>query len=938
MKRSTRLVLITAILFLMAGQASIEAEEVWVSFGGYGAAEVPEIAVEASDFSHILIDAVPRGMYGSTVITQDGLFSRLSLLDAGRTTAVGSPELPVIRRLVQVPLGADVSVRMADLQTGEASLAELGLEDRIYPVQAPLPKTPGAAVPFEIDQAAYASDSFIPSSWVSLGQEAFIRGRRVVTVEINPVRYNAALSRVQYLENLEIELVLEGADRAATENSMERTFSPAFSRSLDGHVLNLKAYLPAKLVGRSEGTEGVLVITADDYEASVGDMIDWKEKKGFRVEVVPTSLSGGSASQIKSTIQTAFDTWANPPLTYVILVGDTNTVPSASGKERRTSDLYYTTLAGSDYLHDVMLGRISVRSASQAAEFAAKVASYEQADFPGFDWIMKAAFIATSDSGNYTVAEGTHNYCISNFMDPNGYASDKLYAITYNASGSDVRNAVSDGRSLVIYSGHGSQTSWQGPSVSQSNVEALTNGLMLPFVCSHACLTGSIGITTCFGETWIQEAAIGFWGASDSTYWDEDDVLQKGVFHGVYDEGLYSLGAMTVDGLLHLYNHYGGAGMSQYYFEVYHLLGDPSVEVWTGIPTALDADLPEATPVGLADFVVSVTDAKGPVEGALVCITKNDEGIREVGVTGADGIVALVMDPAPANVGEITVTVTAHNRLPFEASSLVISPEGPYLIFDNYAIDDSAGNGDGAPNPGETVTLELALLNVGTEEGTTMSGVLSTDHPLVTVLDDEADLEDMAPWATGGSLSPHFSFTSDGSVADHTIVEFSLDWTADGGYAETTNFEVEICADADGDDYASCLEDCDDTDPDVNPDGIEVCDGVDNDCDGQADEGFTDADGDGAAYCVDCNEADPTIYNGAEELCDLKDNDCDGFLGAEEVDADGDDYMICENDCDDTNDEVNPGHSEVRRNDIDDDCDGAVDETDFCFIEAGIGL
>ena len=936
MKRSVSLVLFAVLVCFVAGQAS--AEEIWVSFGGYGEAGGPEVAVEASDFSQILINTVPRGMYGSTTITQDGLFSRLSIPEAGRTTTVGGPELPVIRKLVQIPLGAKVSVRMTDLQIGEASLAELGLEERIFPVQAPLPKTPVAPIPFAIDQAAYASDAFVPELWVSLGPEAFIRGRRVVMVEINPVRYNAALSRVQYLENLDFELVLEGADRAATENAMERTFSPAFSRSLDGHILNPRAYLPAKLAGRSEGAEGVLVITADAYEASIGDMIDWKEKKGFRVEVLPTSITGGSAGQILSTIQTAYDTWTDPALTYVILVGDTNTVPSASGKAKATSDLYYTTLAGSDYLHDVLLGRISVRSASQAADFAAKVAAYEQADFPGFDWIMKAAFAATSDTGNYTVAEGTHNYCISNYMAPKGYASDKLYAITYDASGADVRNALNDGRSLMIYSGHGSQTSWAGPSVSQSNVSALTNGLMLPFVCSHACLTGSIGITTCFGETWIQEAAIGFWGASDSTYWDEDDVLQKGMFHGVYEEGLYSLGAMTADALLHMYNHYGGAGLSEYYFEVYHLLGDPSVEIWTGTPTALDADLPEATPVGLADFVVSVTDAKGPVEGALVCITKDDEGIRDVGLTGADGIASLVMDPAPANVGEIAVTVTAHNRLPYEASSLVISPEGPYLVFDDYAIDDSAGNGDGAPNPGETVTLELAFLNVGTEEGTMISGVLSTDHPLVTVLDDEADIEDIASWAIGDSLAPHFSFASDPSVADHTVVEFSLDWAADGGYAETTGFEVEICADADGDNYASCLEDCDDTDAGINLDGIEVCDGADNDCDGTIDEGFTDADGDGAAYCVDCNEADPTVYNGAEELCDLKDNDCDGFLWADEVDADNDDYMVCENDCDDTDDEVNPGHDEVRRNDIDDDCDGAVDENDFCFIEAGIGL
>ncbi|MES2642913.1 MAG: MopE-related protein [Myxococcota bacterium] len=187
--------------------------------------------------------------------------------------------------------------------------------------------------------------------------------------------------------------------------------------------------------------------------------------------------------------------------------------------------------------------------------------------------------------------------------------------------------------------------------------------------------------------------------------------------------------------------------------------------------------------------------------------------------------------------------------------------------------------------------------------------------------------------------------------------------------------------DADGDGYPAG-EDCDDGNTNVHPGATEVCDAgdVDEDCSGAADnadpdaEGgitvFRDTDADGygaggsaAGACEatdgystidgDCDDADPRVNPDADEACDDADadEDCDGLADDADPDAtgglpafrdeDGDGFgdpaetgSVCDagdgwvaddTDCDDGAAFVHPGADELC-DEIDDDCDGAVDE------------
>jgi len=81
---------------------------------------------------------------------------------------------------------------------------------------------------------------------------------------------------------------------------------------------------------------------------------------------------------------------------------------------------------------------------------------------------------------------------------------------------------------------------------------------------------------------------------------------------------------------------------------------------------------------------------------------------------------------------------------------------------------------------------------------------------------------------------------------------------------------------------------------------------------------------------TDCNDSNPTVHPGAMEICGNNiDDDCDGQVDETcetSPDNDGDGYTIAQGDCNDNKASIHPGAPEICGNGIDDDCDGQVDE------------
>lgn len=192
----------------------------------------------------------------------------------------------------------------------------------------------------------------------------------------------------------------------------------------------------------------------------------------------------------------------------------------------------------------------------------------------------------------------------------------------------------------------------------------------------------------------------------------------------------------------------------------------------------------------------------------------------------------------------------------------------------------------------------------------------------------------------------------------------------DGDGYGSINTAIQACAQPEG--SMTTGGDCDDENAQIFPGVDEECDGVDNNCNGQIDESgsdrwYRDADGDGfgnpsdfVESCIpvegyidnnlDCDDADSFIHPDSVEICDGVDNNCNGILNENAIDgypwfedSDMDGYgnpavsmIACtqpigfssnDDDCDDTNVAISPAALEFC-NEIDDDCDGVVDDSD----------
>jgi hypothetical protein len=743
MKKNTVLLLFIVLIssFLVAKDFDIELQ-------GKGNL----VQVLRNDYLNLSLSFHFEGINHINVETGKGIFSELIIPQTYATGDLGTPKLPAAKKLIEIPFGAEMNIRVVNYDVTEYKLADYGIYHPLMPVQPSLAKNVDpATVKFEYQEKVYQQNSFVRSQLATVEALGTLRGMRLARVEIAPVEYNPVAGTIRVYTDVQIEIDFNGVDYARTEFVKKATASPYFS-VISNQILNSRNVYddhpdllkyPVKY----------LLVYHPMFEAQLQPFIDWKIKKGFHVIAVSTSVTGTSFAQIQTWIHGQYNsaTPENPAPSFILLVGDTAQVPAQQGSSsQKMTDLYYASVDG-DYFPDMYYGRLSATNTTQLQNQLNKILSYEKYEFADPTYLDNVTLIAGEDGtwnprvGQPTIQYGTQNY----FNTAHGFATINTYLTSY----AGCYNTVNGGLGFINYTAHGSETSWAGPVLNQAQVNAFTNVGKPTFAIGNCCLAADFGYAECFGETWLRASngAVGYIGSSPSSYWFEDFYWSVGAFPivgnnngyvpsyaettwGAYDGAFVSnynvMGSTFFVGNLAVtevdIQNYPQHSSPLYYWQAYNLLGDPSVFPYYTQAEVNTVSYMDVLPIGLDFFEVAA------LPGSYVAISYNGvlKGTAIVPQSGP-GSVVVPIEPI-YDSGMADIVVTGYGLQPYISQVLVAPLDGPYVTI--HAVSVNAGN-DNIIEFGETVHLTVSLRNVGVEAATGVQMAITVNNQFITLLD-----------------------------------------------------------------------------------------------------------------------------------------------------------------------------------------------------------
>ncbi|MFO7660062.1 MAG: C25 family cysteine peptidase [Candidatus Cloacimonadaceae bacterium] len=755
--------------------------------------------------SGLAVDYTIGTVHYLDAVTNQGNYTELAIEGYTHTNTTGLPKLPLMRKIIRVPLEATIMARVTDKTTTTVSLASMGITNPVLPRQESVAKCDDPAlVPFVVDNTFYNGAEWTTEPTVKIEEIGMMRGARLVALDFVPVQYNPASAQLEIITSATVEVSYPGADWAATDELYERYYSSVFETNLAQSVFN---YTPPR-TSLDRYPLGMIIVTPNSYITSLQPFIDWKTQQGYNVTVATTETLGATTSAIKAYLQNIWDTATtnNPAPSYLLIVGDTPQVPAWTGQTSggHVTDLTYVRLQGTDYVPEMYYGRFSATSTTHVQTYVEKTLQYEMYSMPDPSYLSHTVLIAGADAnfapthGNGQINYGKNNYFGQSTAPdwiPYGPYNIRNHMYLYPASASSDAQILADmsaGLGYINYTAHGSETTWSDPTVTISNINAMTNNNKYFVAVGNCCLTNHFNTTECFGEAFTRapnKGAVAYIGGTNSTYWDEDYYWAVGykppvvgtgspyqpnrigaydaLFH-THDEAFADWGS-TVGSMIFMGNMAVVAQNSSrinYYWEIYSVMGDPSLIPYMGIPLPINAQYAPTVQVGTNSMQLLVDPY------TYVAISK-DNVLHGVGLVDASGALTLNFTPF-TTPGPATLVMTRSLSQPTIATVQVTAGAGPYLLVNNMAVVD--GN-NSIPESGETIYLELVVNNVGTATAQNVTVTMTTTNPYVSIINGTANIASIAV-NTPTTISNTFQVAILTSIPDQEEVEFNFTFTA----------------------------------------------------------------------------------------------------------------------------------------------------------------
>jgi hypothetical protein len=701
---------------------------------------------------------------------QERLFTQIAYPDQALVGETGAPGIPHLGVFFAIPHGATVQVEV--IRQNPTAIPDV----QLWPVQPPAPDTVGVPTPaFAFNPDLYETDTPANGGYF-LEDEKILRGLRVNHLWVSPVRYNAVDRVLEIFEQIEVRIHFIGGTGVFHKSPALRTktYENLYSRLLINHDA-IERIAPSKTkADTTDAGPQFLIITHSKFIEGAEMLRDWKLRMGIHTQVVTVDEIGNTVNSISRYLAGLYANKTRP-IEYVMIIGDAEYIPTQyhmfhfSHLSTIGSDHHYACLDGDDLFADIGIGRLPVDTTEQAIDRIAKIIKYEQGvvqndsyyqtiwHFGYFqdednDHTADRRFSLTSEemyqwfsrinhAGGmtpnrcYTAAENVFPQKWSQLPNYNFFAewwdldqseiSYRLLRVNgfdWDCDAEDVTNAINAGAGFVTHRDHGASTGWGDPSFWVDDVNALTNGDLLPVLWSINCQNGWFDSETdsrlarspseqiSFAEAWLQNFAggaagvlsatrISYSGYNDRLIWGWLDAVWPGYIPAYPNrqttEQQFSPAQSDVVnyGKVYLTTVYTPGTIRRIALEEFLWFGDPTMKMWTGVPKTLGVTHDLAVVAGATSINVRSNE-----KHALVTVMIDNElaGIAEI-VNGQVDVPIETTAPITRDT-KIEITVTKDGHRPYLAT-LALGECGN----DTHCLDDLFCNGEEVCDAGTCV-------------------------------------------------------------------------------------------------------------------------------------------------------------------------------------------------------------------------------------------
>ncbi len=604
---------------------------------------------------------------------------------------------------------------------------------------------------------------------VEAGEIAVMRDFRMASININPLSWNSKNDELTIHKEFSIQISFTD-QKTDSDRAEYTTYSPAFRAIYEAHLINFPSY---RNLNTEEGYGKILLIHGSNmtnaYMASLNGFIRWKKQKGHTVNVASTQQAGTSNTAIKNYIQQQYNNPSTRP-DFIILVGATQQIPTFRENISSYSgpgDYPYTHLDGNDRIGDAFIGRISASNEMQLTTILAKIYLMER-DInntpPEADWINRVLLIGDpGTSGISCVYNSKYIREVAQLANPD-YEFIENYSGGYAGT---INNGFNQGVSFFSYRG------WLGMS-GWSPGNSLDNAPKYPHVVTLTCSTANFDGA---GESTVEAlirlgtaaqprgavTAIGM--ATTGTHTQYNNVLNAGIFNGVFLHRMRTMGEALLSGKIYIRQVYGNSHSNPADFSAHwcNLMGDPSMDVFVGIPQSLQVDAPDAVVNGSKILSITVTDSEGdvvPYANVTAMSATSDDPLAR-GLTDEYGNVNLYFANGITN--NIILTAAKQNHKPI-IKYVGVGVGG--IVFHQREVFEngehgSIGNGDSFATAGERVAMKLWVKNTSNEAISGLQGEISSYQNGVDIIESTVSFDEVQP---------------NGNVSSNEFVLFDLGW------------------------------------------------------------------------------------------------------------------------------------------------------------------